>query len=533
MDISETVHPNDRLRQERIGHNWRQQDLADQLGTTALTVGRWERGSQHPSAYFRVKLCALFGKRAEELGLVPESAQPACVAEGVISGEQRVTSSPEEASLWNVPFPRNLFFTGRASLLEHLQTVLTHESTIAALTQSYALHGLGGIGKTQLAIEYAYQHRSDYNAVLWVEAETQTTLVSSFMALAVLLTLPEKMEGDQTKIVAAILRWLNEHKGWLLIFDNVEDLSLLKPFLPASDQGALLLTTRLQSLGTLAQRVELPPMTMQEGCDFLLARTNRLLPSKGDASIDPQELAVAQQIVSEMGGLPLALEQAGAYIDATRCDISDYMHLFRTAQHRLLGDHELSSNHPLSVSRTFTLVFEKVEQRNPLAAELLTICAFLAPDAIPEMFFLEGASLLGSTFEARTADPLAFSEAIKVLLSYSLIQRHTTTHTITVHRLVQVVLKGTLPEALQRTWVRRVLRALSQLFPAEKTQTDYWQTCEWLLPHARLCTTLNNQWREDILAEGIILMVHIAVYLSHRAWYTAHDHFGGLGVVRK
>ncbi len=471
-------------------------NVTDQLGTTVVTIKRWERGYQQPSTYFRVKLCVLFGKSAEELGLVSD----------IVS---------EDAVGWSVPFPRNPFFTGRDHVLEQLHVALTGKPPMAAHTRSYALHGLGGIGKTQLAVEYAYRHRYAYQAIFWVDAETLASLTSSFVRLAASLALPEEVEEDQRKTVAAVLRWLNRHEGWLLIFDNVENLSTIKSFLPTSDQGAILLTTRLQSLGTLAQRLALPPMTIQEGADFLLARTNR----KMHAAVNQQEYAAAQEIIAEMGGLPLALEQAGAYIDATQCNLSEYLHFFRQMLHRLLDEHEPSSDHPLSVNRTFLLAFEQVVQRNPFAAELLTACAFLAPEAIPEIFFLESSPWLGPAFEVMASDPLAFPEAVRVLLSYSLLQRNASTRTITVHRLVQAVLKARLTEAEQRIWGRRVIDAMNRLFPADdETQANYLSIGGQLITHAQACLSLAEQWNEDE-ALRISLMNHTAAYLSKSVCY--------------
>ncbi|HEU5229329.1 MAG TPA: FxSxx-COOH system tetratricopeptide repeat protein, partial [Ktedonobacteraceae bacterium] len=493
MDTSNSTHVNDRLRQERIRRNWRQRDLAEQLGTTVVTIKRWERGYQQPGSYFRDKLCALFGKNVEELGLAP-------IAE------------PEDSRLWNIPFPRNPFFTGRDLVLQGLHAALTSKPTIAALTQSYALQGLGGIGKTQLAIEYAYRYRSEYQAIFWVEAETHTSLMSSFLRLATLLELPETAAKDQRKIVAFVLRWLNRHEEWLLIFDNVEDLSLIKPFLPASDQGALLLTTRLQTLGTLAKAVPLSPMTTQEGLHFLLRRTKRMDRERGLIAGDEQEKAATQAIIAEMGGLPLALEQVGAYIDATQCRLSDYLQLFRTTQYRLLDKHEDSSDHPLSVSQTFGLAFERVEQRNPLAAALLKVCAFLAPDAIPETLFLEGASLCGSALEAMTTDPLAFPEAIKVLRSYSLIQRYPERQSLSLHRLVQAVLRQRMNEAEQEQWRQQALHLLSAAFP--KGTHEIWKQCERLLPHVLTCVALVPEHREDLELSN--LLQKVSIYLAER-----------------
>src|SRR2546423_2094581 len=204
MNTSSGTHATSRLRQERIARNWRQMDLAEHLGTTVGTIKRWERGSQQPGPYFRVKLCALFDKSAEELGLLTQ--------------EQPIpTPLPPVAGVWSLPFLRNPFFTGREELLAQLHTVLTQEPTKAALTRAYAVHGLGGIGKTQLAIEYAYQHRRAYQAVLWVQAQTQTSLMFSFSRIATALSLPEHTTDDHQQMVAAVLAWLNRQRGWLLI----------------------------------------------------------------------------------------------------------------------------------------------------------------------------------------------------------------------------------------------------------------------------------------------------------------------------
>ena len=118
MDGSDATCPNDQLRQERIRHNWRQQDVADHVGTTVVTVNRWERGGQQPGAYFRVKLCALFGKSAEELGLVEVNALSSTSTEIEISGEiSTSSSSTDRPTLWTVPYLRNPYFTGRDDLL--------------------------------------------------------------------------------------------------------------------------------------------------------------------------------------------------------------------------------------------------------------------------------------------------------------------------------------------------------------------------------------------------------------------------------
>src|SRR5207244_3657327 len=136
-----------------------------------------------------------------------------------------------QVPILNIPYEHNPLFTGRDDLLKRLYTTLRTSKT-TALTQPQAISGLGGIGKTQTAVEYAYKYQQYYNAILWVKAESRETLMSEYVTLAHLLNLPEKQEQEQHRIIEAVKNWFNGHTGWLLIFDNADDLPIIRDFLP-------------------------------------------------------------------------------------------------------------------------------------------------------------------------------------------------------------------------------------------------------------------------------------------------------------
>jgi hypothetical protein len=164
-----------------------------------------------------------------------------------------------------VPHLRNPNFTGREDLLTQLRTALTSGQP-AALTQ--ALAGLGGVGKTQLATEYAYRYATEYEVVWWVRAEEPTTLAADFALLAHELELPEQNEADQAVVVAAVQRWLRQHQRWLLVFDNAREPGEMRPYLPQGGGGHVLVTSRNPVWGSMAQRVPVQVLGRAEAVAF-------------------------------------------------------------------------------------------------------------------------------------------------------------------------------------------------------------------------------------------------------------------------
>ena len=503
MDMPGSVPFGDLIKAFRKQKRVSQQELAVKLGIHYNTLSKWERGMCLP----------------DSKGMVLELAKELHLAEQ----ETRLLLEASLTALsphWSVPYPRNPFFTGRTEILETLHMHLGPDQTNDHV-QSYALRGLGGVGKTQLALEYAYRYALEYSAIFWIGAETLESITSSLLNIAEVLQLPGRDDKDPERVIAAVQRWLSSHRQWLLIWDNLEDLSLLQHFLPCARQGAILLTTRQQALGTFAQGIDLFPMSQEEGRLFLLRRAKMLEPEMTYEQMQqfaadlPTEYAAASVLVTVMAGLPLALDQAGAYIEESGCGLAVYLQRYKQQHVSLLERRGLpGKDHPYSVATTFRLASERMKQE-PQASALLKVCVFLHAEAIPEELFIAGATYLGPELAPLAADLSQLDQAIASLRGLSLVQRQAKTRTLSLHRLVQTVLREQMDEAEQMLWLKRASRALNAVFP--EAIYEVWEQCERLLPHALAVTAaIQDQASDQTVVE---LLRKAAGYLRARAQY--------------
>jgi len=282
--------------------------------------------------------------------------------------------------IWNVPHLRNPNFTGRGQLLADLWQALTAEKA-AALTQTQAVHGLGGVGKTQLALEYAYRYAADYGLVWWLRSEEPAILAADYAGLATALDLPEKEAKEQDAIIKAVRQWLDHHSGWLLIFDNANQAQDLLPYLPQAAIGHVIITSRSPHWKDVANPLKVPVWPREESVAFLMRRTG--------AQSEAVPVAEAAAVAEELGDLPLALEQASAYVEATGISWADYLDLFRQYRQDLLKEHQPLA-YDATVATTWEISFQKIKAETPVAVDLLNVCAFLAPDEIPRSLLIEG-----------------------------------------------------------------------------------------------------------------------------------------------
>ena len=221
-----------------------------------------------------------------------------------VQAEDLVMETPT-IPFWHVPYRKSPWFVGREELLAELHTRLHRQENAVPAVQ--ALSGLGGVGKTQVAVEYAYRYGHEYKAVLWVCADTPENLASDALSLAQTLKLPMQDTPEQEYVLAALRRWFEHQTGWLLVMDNVEDWQTVAAFLPAQYQGHVLVTTRPQVTRTYAHVFPIAKLETEEGALLLLRSARMLGPDADYTTLEPHVWQKAQVIARMFSGLPARL----------------------------------------------------------------------------------------------------------------------------------------------------------------------------------------------------------------------------------
>jgi tetratricopeptide (TPR) repeat protein len=403
----------------------------------------------------------------------------------------------------NLPH-RNPNFSGREQLLLNLRESLT-KGQKTALTQQ-ALYGLGGIGKTQLAVEYVYRHSASYEVIWWIRSEEPSTLASNYAALALELNLPEKEEASQALVVQSVMRWLERNSDWLLIFDNARDADSIRSFLPRSASGHVLITSRNPDWKSVGNPLQIEVWERSESVEFLLKRTGQV------------DEAAANALAEALGDLPLALEQAAVYCDKKKRSFADYLTLFNTRRAELWNREKAPDGYKETVATTWSLAFEEI-RKVPMAEELLSLCSIVAPDAIPRTLLDRALEIwAGGESEEKSVDEFVIDDAYEALRSYSLISLDE--KFVTVHRLVQSVVCDQMNEDDLAVCRMLMVMVLSEQFPkAGYRELSCWSDCEILLPHAQTVLK-DSQFDYDAVwrARGLLLN-SMGSYLHGRDMY--------------
>jgi Domain of unknown function (DUF4062)/Tetratricopeptide repeat len=386
---------------------------------------------------------------------------------------------------------------GREDLLAELDDRLAGGEGSGPRT--VALHGLGGAGKTSVALASAHRHLAEAGIAWQLAAEDTTVLAAGFAQLAAQLGAGEGA-GDPVAAMHAILA--TYPAGWLLVFDNAPDRASVERFLPPAGDGRVLITSR-NALWPPGQAVEVPVLDTEVAAGFLAARTR-------DAD---HQAAVG--LAEELGGLPLALEQAAAYTQATGTTLAGYLSLFADRRADLLARGE-ATGHPADVAATLGLALSRLEEEAPYAAGLLRLLAWLAPEPVPLALLLSNAQVAGELAPEVAVlvgpllgDSIAAGDAVAALRRYSLLTP-AGDGLVLVHRVVQAITLAQLSAEVAGQWKQAAAALVEAAVPADPDQPAAWPVCAVLLPHARAALGLTS--------DG---MRQIARYLGHSGSYLA------------
>lgn len=358
-------------------------------------------------------------------------------------------------AVWNVP-PRYTAFVGRSDLLAQLPKRM-HGRPVA-------LVGLGGIGKTATALEYAHRNAADYDIVWWIDAAQPAQATEQLIELGRQLGLGEMV--DREKAVHQVLGALRARRRWLLVFDDAEEPAALQPLI-AVDGGHILITSRIASWGRVADVVEVGVLSRIESVELLWRHVPEI------------PVGSADDLAALLGDLPLALSSAAAFMANTRTPIAEYLALFRTHQVELLS--QGGPDDSRSVLATVRLAVDRLRAESGTAADLLDLVSLFGPAPVPLALLRPGTHIADDELRRAVTNPLTFAEMIGTISRYSLAVR--AGDALQVHRLVQAIVRDALETGVRRGYSRQVEGLLAAAAPGEPNQPATWPTYAGLLPH--------------------------------------------------
>lgn len=386
--------------------------------------------------------------------------------------------------------PRNASFTGRNTTLRELRQHLTSMNDVAM----QVVHGLGGVGKTQLSVEYAYRYRSKYRFVAFIDAEHPDLVASQFASLARELGLAE-VSSEQ--VIPRVYTKLLDRRPWLFIFDNGEKPGTLAHALPSGDlasNGHVIVTTRVSGWSSRADVIDLDVFTRQESVELLVRR------------VPGMTAAVADRIAEQLGDLPLALEQAAGYMDYNSTAAEEYLALLTSRLEDMIALGELADRPAVVVATLWQLSVRRLETEQPQAVRLLELCALLAPEPIPLDLFTSSPEMLN----VAAADPLAWDTTVGALAGLGLARRGGSS--LVLHRLVQAAIRAAMPDDVHTDARVRLCHALLAAVPHDiHGDPDARPRWQGLLPHV-LAVTKDDPPAECV-AETAVLLRLASVFL--------------------
>ncbi|MEU2157948.1 FxSxx-COOH system tetratricopeptide repeat protein [Streptomyces sp. NPDC019396] len=430
--------------------------------------------------------------------------RPVQLADGVSPGPRFPGTVPK---IWNAP-PRNPGFTGRSVVLERMRDQLGGGMAVV-LPQPQTLYGLGGVGKTQVALEYVHRFMADYDLVWWISSEQVDDVIAGLAELAVRLGAQggEDMAAASQEAVDLLRRGVPSAR-WLLVFDNADDPEQLKRFFPTG--GHILVTSRNQTWSQYGDALPVDVFLREESIEHLRRRAPGLTAQDAD------------QVASAVGDLPLAVEQAAAWIAETATPVSAYLERLGQQASSVLALNQ-PAGYPEPVAATWNVSIERLKERSPAAVRLLQLCAFFAPEPISAnlLYSKEMIEAL-KPYDASLQEKLVLGRVIREIGRFALAKVDQVSNSIQVHRLVQAVIRSQLSEQEQMDARHAVHRILAGARPDDDEPIDNpetWQRFGTIWPH--LATSEARYCKEP---ETRRLLIDRVRYLWKRGdWQTAGE----------
>ncbi|MFI9782012.1 FxSxx-COOH system tetratricopeptide repeat protein [Kitasatospora sp. NPDC051984] len=374
---------------------------------------------------------------------------------------------------WEVP-QRNHSFTGRVKVLDDLRAQLAGGTT-AVLPPPQTLYGLGGVGKTQVALEYAHRYMSHYDLVWWIDAEQSENVVVDLAELAGRLGL---RVGDNVNEAAQAardaLRQGLPTPNWLLIFDNADEPGEIRRFFP-DGPGHILVTSRNQGWSGQAGVLNVDVFDRTESVDHLTRRVRGL--TRADAD----------RVAEAVGDLPLAVEVAAAWLETTRTPVETYVNQLKAEATKVLAAGETPVDYPTPVGLTWNVSITRLREQSPAAVRLLELCAFFAPEPISlkQFFFSEQMRLALYPYDEELTDTFLLGKVLRAVSRYALAKTDAGSDSFQVHRLVQAVVRSGMDENDRNIAMHQVHRILVNARPPRGDTDDpaNWPTLEAIWPH--------------------------------------------------
>jgi len=398
-----------------------------------------------------------------------------------------------------IPYSRNLNFQDRDPSVDDLRKALREEGS--ALVQ--AVHGQGGVGKTQLASEYVYHTAidgTDYDVAWWLDCGLTDddrsphptgeppALAAGYVALAAKLPLPDSVKNadDPQEIIDAVRDWLEMHDGWLLVFDNVVEEAHIRPYLPQAGRGHVIITSRSSHWSSSVASLQVRPFEPDMARNFLL-ELSRSQDADAAEALAAKALAAkalaAEALAAELGCLPLALAQAGHYVRQTHGSLSRYLKDFQANRKKALKRKSSLDAYEQTIFDTFDLSIKAVQERSKPAANLMSLCSFFARRDIPLSLLEADPTVLPRSLQSTVRDSDKLSDALHTLKQFGLVDIQD--EALSLHTLIHFIARERQTKTQKASWIEAAVQLLDAALQGNvQTDLSTWPIYERLSPHA-------------------------------------------------